>query len=123
MRLQDKVAIVTGAVSGIGKEIARRFATEGARAVFADRNGNAAEATAAELDAPCSASAARAVRPRPRLPVRGEGQAPSAVSPATPAVLPGRVVHDLHRGPPGGADGVHDMGDGSSRCRVEARGG
>jgi len=49
MRLQDRVAIVTGAASGIGKEIARKFAAEGARVVIADLNGQAAEATAAEL--------------------------------------------------------------------------
>jgi len=50
MRLKDQVAMVTGAASGIGKEIARKFAAEGARVVIADLNGNAAEATAAELD-------------------------------------------------------------------------
>jgi 3-hydroxybutyrate dehydrogenase len=49
MRLQDQVAIVTGAASGIGKEIARKFAVEGAKVVIADLNGHAAEATAAEL--------------------------------------------------------------------------
>ena len=49
MRLKDKVAIVTGAASGIGKEIARRFVAEGARVVIADLNLQGAEATAAEL--------------------------------------------------------------------------
>ncbi len=49
MRLKDKVAIVTGAASGIGKEIARTFAREGARVVIADLNQNTADATAAEL--------------------------------------------------------------------------
>jgi 3-hydroxybutyrate dehydrogenase len=49
MRLQDQVAIVTGAASGIGKEIARKFAAEGAKVIIADLNGHAAEATAAEL--------------------------------------------------------------------------
>jgi 3-hydroxybutyrate dehydrogenase len=49
MRLKDQVAMVTGAASGIGKEIARKFAAEGARVVIADLNGHAAEATAAEL--------------------------------------------------------------------------
>ncbi len=49
MRLQDKVAVVTGAASGIGKEIARTFAREGAKVVIADLDPAAAEATAAEL--------------------------------------------------------------------------
>jgi 3-oxoacyl-[acyl-carrier protein] reductase len=38
-KLQDKVAIVTGAVSGFGRGIAERFALEGARVVAADING------------------------------------------------------------------------------------
>jgi len=50
MRLTDKVAVITGAASGIGKEIAIRFAREGAKIVIADLNQNAANATAAELD-------------------------------------------------------------------------
>jgi len=49
MRLKDKVAIVTGAASGIGKEIAKSFAREGARVVIADLNQKAADAAAAEL--------------------------------------------------------------------------
>ncbi len=36
MRLENKVAIVTGAASGIGRAIARRFAEEGARVIIAD---------------------------------------------------------------------------------------
>src|SRR4029450_3247951 len=49
MRLKDKVAIVTGAASGIGKEIAIVFVREGARVVIADLNQKAADATATEL--------------------------------------------------------------------------
>jgi 3-hydroxybutyrate dehydrogenase len=49
MRLKDKVAIVTGAASGIGKQIAKTFAREGARVVIADLNQKAADATATEL--------------------------------------------------------------------------
>jgi 3-hydroxybutyrate dehydrogenase len=49
MRLQDKVAVVTGAASGIGKEIARTYIGEGARVVIADLDAKGAEATAVEL--------------------------------------------------------------------------
>jgi 3-hydroxybutyrate dehydrogenase len=51
MRLREKVAFVTGAASGIGKEIARTFAREGAKVIIADLNAAAASAVAAELDA------------------------------------------------------------------------
>jgi len=57
MRLKDKVAIVTGAASGIGKEIAKTYAREGARVVIADLNQTAADAVAAELGGPLKALA------------------------------------------------------------------
>jgi 3-hydroxybutyrate dehydrogenase len=49
MRLQDKVAVVTGAASGIGKEIATAFIREGAKVVIADLNQQGVDATAVEL--------------------------------------------------------------------------
>jgi 3-hydroxybutyrate dehydrogenase len=49
MRLKDKVAIVTGAASGIGKGIAAAYAREGAKVAIADLNQQAADAMAAEL--------------------------------------------------------------------------
>jgi 3-hydroxybutyrate dehydrogenase len=50
MQLENKVAVVTGAASGIGKEIARTFAQAGAAVVIADRNAAAAQVAASELD-------------------------------------------------------------------------
>ncbi|MEM1064498.1 MAG: SDR family oxidoreductase [Pseudomonadota bacterium] len=49
MRLADKTAIVTGAASGFGAGIARRFAAEGALVVVADIDEPAAKAVADEI--------------------------------------------------------------------------
>jgi 3-hydroxybutyrate dehydrogenase len=46
MQLKDKVAFITGAASGIGKEIATVYAREGACVVIADLNKEAAEQAA-----------------------------------------------------------------------------
>jgi len=48
-RLKDKIAIVTGAASGFGEGIARRFAEEGAKIVVADINSVGAERVAASI--------------------------------------------------------------------------
>jgi NAD(P)-dependent dehydrogenase (short-subunit alcohol dehydrogenase family) len=50
-RLHDKVALITGAGQGIGREIALRFAKEGARVVVADLNEQHAAAVAVEIRA------------------------------------------------------------------------
>ncbi len=51
MRLQDKVAVVTGAASGFGKAIAETFAREGAKVVVADINGQGARDVAQGIGA------------------------------------------------------------------------
>ncbi len=49
MRLQDRIAIVTGAARGIGRAIAEAYVREGAKVVLADINAELGEETAAEL--------------------------------------------------------------------------
>ncbi|MFH0964838.1 MAG: SDR family oxidoreductase [Planctomycetota bacterium] len=70
MRLEGKLALVTGAASGIGRETARLFAREGARVTAADMNEEGLAETAAPLpeiltermDAGDAADVARAFR-------------------------------------------------------------
>jgi 3-hydroxybutyrate dehydrogenase len=50
MRMKDKVALITGSASGIGKEIAFEFAREGAKIVIADLNLEGARKTADEIE-------------------------------------------------------------------------
>ena len=51
MKLKDKVCVVTGSASGIGKEIAITYVREGGKVVIADLNLEAAEAVATEINA------------------------------------------------------------------------
>src|ERR1700732_2113796 len=50
MRFKDKIAIVTGGASGIGKEVATRFVAEGGLVVINGRNVAKAEAAARKID-------------------------------------------------------------------------
>jgi 3-oxoacyl-[acyl-carrier protein] reductase len=49
MRLENRVAIITGAASGFGEGMARRFASEGAKVVVADLNEEAGQVIAEEI--------------------------------------------------------------------------
>src|SRR3954470_10369892 len=49
-RLDGKVAVITGAASGIGRASARRFAAEGAHVVVADLDKDGGTALAEEID-------------------------------------------------------------------------
>jgi NAD(P)-dependent dehydrogenase (short-subunit alcohol dehydrogenase family) len=49
-RFEGKVAIVTGAASGLGRAVAQRLASEGANVACVDLNGDGAQETAGGLD-------------------------------------------------------------------------
>ena len=77
MRLNGKVALVTGAGGGLGTAISKRFAVEGASLVCADRDGARAEATASAIAN--AGGSARAFRANVADPVECEAQVAETV--------------------------------------------
>src|SRR5262245_65147210 len=64
--LDGKIALITGAATGIGRATARLFASAGARLALADVRGAELEATAAEIEAAgCDATSLVADLARP----------------------------------------------------------
>jgi len=82
MRLANKIAVITGAGSGMGKAMAQRFTEEGASVVLADISGKQDEVAAA-INAQASASGANAVRAVPvHCDVADEGQVQEMIATA-----------------------------------------
>ena len=64
MRLKDKVIIITGSCTGIGKAIAQRCVTEGARVLIHGLEQDLGEAVVKELGADKAALASRCAHQR-----------------------------------------------------------
>ncbi|OIP82173.1 MAG: 3-oxoacyl-ACP reductase [Rhodobacterales bacterium CG2_30_65_12] len=94
MRLHAKTAIVTGAGSGFGAGIARKFAAEGARVCVADINEDAARAIAQEIDAiemPVDVSQSASVRALAHAALEAFGRIDILVNNAGITHLPGAM--------------------------------
>ena len=50
MRLKEKISIITGAASGFGKGISKKFSEEGAKIILADINKDLLEKVSKDLD-------------------------------------------------------------------------
>src|SRR3990172_7668281 len=62
MRLENKVALMTGATSGIGRAIALLFAREGARVILVARSPEAGARATAEVEAEAAGAQARFIK-------------------------------------------------------------
>jgi 3-hydroxybutyrate dehydrogenase len=92
MKLKDRSAIVTGAASGIGKEIALVFAREGARVAIADLNQAAAEATAKEIQTSGGRAIGVAMGQSSLRSIAGAGaDAPATAASGAAAVIAARI--------------------------------
>lgn len=96
-RLEGKVALITGAASGFGAAIARRFAGEGARVLLADLNAEAGADLAATLGgrfARCDVSRGDEVRAAVALALSAFGRIDIVVNNAG-TTFPAKPAHDL----------------------------
>ena len=106
-KLQDKIAFVTGAASGIGLAIAEIYAREGAKVAIADMNMAAAQAAAEKLKAQGATAMAVAAD------VSDEGQVNAAVDCGGQGLGRGRHPGEQRRHPDRpSARGVHRMPSG-----------
>ena len=92
MRLDGKVALITGGGSGMGKVASELFASEGAEVVLTDVNDEAGEATAAAIGgrgrSTCTPTSRRRPTPRRWCDAAVDGSAGSTCSTTTPAIMP-----------------------------------